>query len=145
MSPTTRSLPCQLRPREPTEFRQAPLEQAADTMTPVGSADIGHPIACTLDTAALGNREDEFRTLFGRALRSIDRRDRRWARLELDAASETETRDLLAREQRCCSFFDFTISVADERLVVDVRAPRDAESAVDFLLALAPPHLPSHR
>jgi hypothetical protein len=103
--------------------------------------DASPPITCSLNAAALGNREDEFRTLFVRALRSIDRRDARWARLVLDVALAAEARDLFAREQRCCAFFDFTIEVIDKALVVDVRVPEDAESALGFLLALAPSSL----
>jgi hypothetical protein len=95
------------------------------------------PIACTLDAAALGNREEEFRALFARALRRLERRDAHWARLVLDAADETAARDLFAREQRCCAFFDFAITSADGAIVVDARVPEGADQALDFLLALA--------
>jgi hypothetical protein len=91
---------------------------------------------CTLD-AALSERGDEFRELFARTLRRVERHDARSARLILDVACEANTRDLLAREQGCCAFFDFTVAVIDEALVVEVRVPADSEAALDFLLALA--------
>jgi hypothetical protein len=95
------------------------------------------PSGCNLDAAALSEREDEFRELFARALRRVERHDARSARLILDIACEADARDLLAREQGCCAFFDFTVAVIDQALVVEVRVPADSEAALDFLLALA--------
>jgi hypothetical protein len=99
------------------------------------------PIACTLGAAVLGNREDEFRALFARALRRLERRDAHGARLVLDADVETQARDLFAREKQCCAFFDFAMTSADGALVVDARVPEGADQALDFLLALAPPSM----
>jgi hypothetical protein len=104
-------------------------------------SDLSPPIACTLEAAALRARENEFRRLFGRALNRIERPDSRSARLVLEAACEAETRDLFAREQRCCAFFEFHIALVDAWLVVDVRVPADAEPALGFLLGLAPQSL----
>jgi Cd2+/Zn2+-exporting ATPase len=107
--------------------------EAGNAIPPVALA----PSGCTLDAAALSEREHEFRELFARALRRVERHDARSARLVLDAACEAEARDLFAREQECCSFFDFTLAVVDEALVVDVQVPSESE-ALAFLLALAP-------
>jgi len=125
--------------------RDAPSESCSCCGPPVASdgepANAIPPVApfgCTLDAAAFSEREDEFRELFARALRRIERHDARSARLVLDAACETGARDLFAREQGCCSFFDSTLTVVDEALVVDVHVPSESEAALAFLLALAP-------
>lgn len=97
------------------------------------------PSGCTLDVGALIAREGEFRTLFARALRSCERRDANSARLVLDIAWEAQARELLAREQECCTFFDITTAVVDAALIVDVRVPSGSEAALRFLLSLAPP------
>jgi hypothetical protein len=97
------------------------------------------PIVCTLDASARGDREGEFRALFADALKRVERPDPRAARLVLDAAREADVRDLFAREQRCCAFFEFAIARVDHAVVVDVGVPEDAEQALDSLLALAPP------
>lgn len=65
--------------------------------------------------------------------------DPRSARLILDVACEADARDLFAREQRCCAFFDFTVAVVEEALVLDVHVPTGSETALAFLLALALP------
>jgi Cd2+/Zn2+-exporting ATPase len=114
----------------------------AETM----STPVAHPPSgCTLDAAALIEREDEFRKLFVRALQSVERPDARSARLVLDIACEAQARDLFAREQECCSLFEFTVAVIGEALVVDVRVPTDSEAALSFLLALVPPSLARSR
>ena len=127
--------------------RDAPSESCSCCAPAVASdADPGNaspsvsppPSGCTLDAAALSEREDEFRELFARALRRVEWHDPRSARLILDVACEADARDLFAREQRCCAFFDFTVAVVEEALVVDVHVPSGSEAALAFLLALAP-------
>jgi Cd2+/Zn2+-exporting ATPase len=96
------------------------------------------PVGCTLDAAALSAREAEFRELFARTLRRVERPDARSARLILDGACEAEARGLFACEQGCCAFFDFAMAVVDDVLVVDVRVPSESEAALSFLLAFVP-------
>ena len=95
------------------------------------------PSGCTLDAAALSEREDEFRELFARTLQRVHRHDARSARLVLDVTCEAEARDLFAREHGCCEFFAITVTVVDEALIVDVRVPSESEAALSFLLSLA--------
>jgi hypothetical protein len=92
--------------------------------------------ACTLPTADQPLREAEFDTLFAMALRGVQRPAPTWLRLDLDAGAEVEatTRDLTARESSCCLFFDFQLTPAVDRLVLDVRVP---EARVDVLDGLA--------
>jgi hypothetical protein len=103
------------------------------------------PIACSLDAAALGDREAEFRALFAGALRSADRTDGRSSRLVFEAEAAEAVRDLFAREQRCCAFFDFSVEVAGDAVVVEARVPADAEASLDYLLSLAPAVTPRPR
>jgi Cd2+/Zn2+-exporting ATPase len=95
------------------------------------------PSNCTLDAAALGEREGEFRQLFGRALRGVERPDPRSARILLAPAVESEARDLFSREEHCCTFFTFDVNAVGGMLVVDARVPAGSEASLDFLLSLA--------
>ena len=112
-----------------------PLPRYAERM----AERLPRAIVCTLDVSARRNREDEFRALFAEALERVERPHARAATLVLDATREADVRDLFAREQRCCAFFEFAIARVDHTVVVDVGVPEDAEQALDFLLALAPP------
>jgi thioredoxin len=91
--------------------------------------------ACTLPTAEQPLREAEFDALFASALRGVERPAPAWLRLILDAGDgvEATTRDLTARESSCCSFFDFQLSPAEERLVLDVRVPQARIEVLDGL------------
>ena len=93
--------------------------------------------SCTLDAQALRVREQEFRSLFSRELLDFERIDAQTARLGLGAACEPELRDVLAREQRCCSFFDFGLEATRHRVVLTVRVPTGYEAALTALLDLA--------
>jgi hypothetical protein len=72
----------------------------------------------------------------GRLL-DVQRVDARTGRLRLDPGCESELRDLLAREKRCCSCFGFEVESTEERLAVTVRAPAGSEAALAGLLELA--------
>jgi hypothetical protein len=100
---------------------------------------VDRPASCTLDAPAFRIRADEFRGLFARSLRAVEAIDARAARVLLDLACEAELRDLLAREQRCCSFFEFELDAAGDVVVLTVRVPAGSEPALAFLLGLAAP------
>ena len=93
--------------------------------------------SCTLDGPAFRLREDQFRELFARTLRTVGDVDARSARLLFDDGSEAELRDLLEREARCCSFFEFDIGVANDCVSLRVSVPEGSEHALAFLLNLA--------
>jgi hypothetical protein len=103
----------------------------------VAVPDVSPPAACILDAEAVGDRENAFRAPFARSLQFVERRDALSARIVLDAAYESEARDLFAREQRCCAFFDFTVALVGRTVVVDARVPADADESLDYLLRLA--------
>lgn len=92
--------------------------------------------ACTLPRTQQPLREAEFAALFVTALRGIERPSRIWLRLEFDPCDEIEmtTRDLLARESACCTFFDFQLTSTDTGLAQDVRVP---DARIDVLDGLA--------
>ena len=89
--------------------------------------------ACTLPTAARPLRVAEFDALFAAALRSVERRGRDVLRLELDGAAAEEVRDLVARESASCAFFEFELTAAGERLLLDVRVPAARTDVLDGL------------
>ena len=94
------------------------------------------PDACTLDAPAFRLREDEFRALFVRSLRTVETVDDRAARILFDGACEPGLWDLLAREQRCCSFFEFDVEAAGDAVSLTVRVPEGSEAALAFLFGL---------
>jgi hypothetical protein len=81
--------------------------------------------ACTLPTPERPLREAEFDALFATHLRSCERPAPTSLRLSLDGGPgvEATTRELVARESSCCSFFDFHLVRAGDLLVLDVRVP----------------------
>ena len=100
-------------------------------------APAGMPSGCTLAAPDFRLREAEFRSLFARSLRAAQETSPTSARLLLDPACEGELRDLLARERRCCSFFDFDLRRSDGSPAVTVGVPTGREDALAFLLGLA--------
>jgi hypothetical protein len=95
------------------------------------------PEACTLPTAEQPLREAEFDQLFATALHGQARPGPTHLRLRLDGDDQVEatTRDLIARETACCSFFAFTLTrVDDQQLRLDVEVPA---SRIDVLDAIA--------
>ena len=103
------------------------------------------PIACSLTSAELGDREARWRTLVGthlvRATRSSS-----GALLELQDADGTlaaAVRDLARDEKHCCPFFEFSVTSGPGAVRLEVGAPDEAQPFVDALLQLAgcaPPH-----
>jgi hypothetical protein len=96
--------------------------------------------ACRLPTAERPLREAEFDRLFAAALCGVERPARTWLRLLLatgDGAAgdgvEATAQDLIARESSCCSFFDFRLTSAGHRLVLDVRVPAERVEVLDGL------------
>ena len=95
--------------------------------------------ACTLPTAQQPLREAEFDALFTTALRGLERPAPTWLRLDLHASPGTEeaTRDLIAREASCCSFFDFELTDSAGGLRLDVRVPQARVEVLDGIAGKA--------
>jgi hypothetical protein len=96
------------------------------------------PIACTLTAGDQAERLAEFRRLFATSVRQI-RREATRLELVLDAsmAPESGVRDLLRREQECCSFVTFQVESVDSQICVAAEVPDAAQAWLDELQHLA--------
>jgi hypothetical protein len=94
------------------------------------------PQSCGLPTAERPVRVAEFDQFFADAVRGVRRRSRTWLSLDLDPDAESAARaaGLALRETTCCSFFTFTLTMAEGTLQIGVSVP---DSHVDVLDALA--------
>lgn len=92
------------------------------------------PEACTLPTAERPLRVAEFDGLFASSVREVVRLEPTRLRLVLDPRVEATARELTARENECCSFFEFTFHGNGGPLLLDVGVP---SSRVEVLDALA--------
>ena len=95
------------------------------------------PAECTLPAAGRRARLGEFDELVAGAIEAPARLSPTHLRLVLGAGREDATRDLLARESDCCSFFDFGLRrSAAGHLVLDVRVPERQAGVLDALADL---------
>jgi hypothetical protein len=98
------------------------------------------PTECTLPTAEQPLRVAEFGELFATSLRAVTRLTPTHLRLHLNGAEQVEaaTRDLVARETDCCSFFTFNLDrIGDHRLQLDIQVPAAYRQVLDGLAARA--------
>lgn len=97
------------------------------------------PPACTLPVAEQPLRLAEFDDLLRRDVRAIHRIDAGSVQLELAPGPEVAARvaELAARETACCSFFTFTLTVAEGLLVLGIRTPPSYADVLDSFSALA--------
>ncbi|MEU1387977.1 MULTISPECIES: hypothetical protein [unclassified Nonomuraea] len=97
------------------------------------------PAACTLPTAEQPLRVAEFDALFADAVRGVARPERTRLRLDLVLSPDHAARaaELTARENGCCSFFTFTLTVTGGRLSLEVRVPPEHVDVLDALQARA--------
>ncbi|NJP30239.1 hypothetical protein FLW53_39825 [Microbispora sp. SCL1-1] len=97
------------------------------------------PSACTLPTVGRPLRLAEFDALFAEAVQAVRRPGRELLRLELAFSPEHAARaaELTARETGCCSFFTFTLTIADGGLALEVAVPLAQTEVLDALQARA--------
>lgn len=99
---------------------------------------IGHQpvIACTLSAHEVGDRLARWEATVtdAAAPEAIDGGTRLTFPRDVDVA---EVAALVAAEQDCCQFFTFTLTVASERVVLDVSGPSDAQPLIDALVGAA--------
>ncbi|QYC44191.1 hypothetical protein Nocox_33105 [Nonomuraea coxensis DSM 45129] len=97
------------------------------------------PSACTLPTAERPLRVAEFDALFAETVRAVRRPGRERLRLELDftPAGAARAAELAARENGCCSFFTFVLTVAGGALTLEVTVPPEHADVLDALAARA--------
>ena len=95
------------------------------------------PVACSLDGPGMADRLAEFRELFADALVGRDRTTEGIRfRFRASEAIESRVRDLARRENECCPFFTFTITVAGGEVLWDASVPADARPVLDDLYRL---------
>ncbi|QBI53159.1 MerR family transcriptional regulator [Streptomonospora litoralis] len=92
--------------------------------SPVGRADEGESdIACSLDSAEMADRSEEWRAV----LRGSRREEIPGGlRAVLPAERAPQAARLAAAEQRCCPFISFTLLFAYGSVSLEVRAPAEA-------------------
>ncbi|GGO82865.1 hypothetical protein [Nonomuraea cavernae] len=97
------------------------------------------PSACTLPTAEQPLRVAEFDALFADALRGVARPEHTRLRLDLAFSPDNAARaaELAARENGCCSFFTFTLTIAGGGLALEVTVPAEQTDVLDVLQARA--------
>jgi hypothetical protein len=95
--------------------------------------DVWVPEACTLPTAERPLRRAEFDNLFATAVRDQQRLTPTRLRWRLDPLAEPTARDLIDRENECCSFFTFTFTAVDEAVQLDVEVPTAYVHVLDAL------------
>lgn len=93
------------------------------------------PQACTLPAAERPLRAAEFDGLFTEAVRGIERPGPGRLRLDLEPGPQVAARAarLAAAETGCCSFFTFTLTASDGRLVLEMTVPGQYAAVLDAL------------
>lgn len=94
------------------------------------------PIACSLDSGDIPARLAEWRALAGRAQGHEPIAGGTRLRFAPEPTLAATAADLAAREQGCCGFFTFTLTITAGDLMLDVTAPDDASPLVGELLGV---------
>ncbi|MGV9306250.1 hypothetical protein [Nonomuraea sp. NPDC003727] len=97
------------------------------------------PPSCTLPSAERPLRVAEFDALFADAVQRVERPGRERLLLELAFTSGNAARaaELATRENGCCSFFTFTLTIAGGGLALEVTVPAEHADVLDALQARA--------
>ena len=100
--------------------------------------DNAETMGCGLDDAGKAEREQEFSDLLGPVLRSVDRRSD-GVRVVMDdrPGLSEEVQALVAKEQQCCSFLDFSVRAVGDELVLDITGPAEAAATLDAFASLS--------
>jgi hypothetical protein len=99
---------------------------------------VEEPIACSLDGPGMADRLAEFRELFADGLVGRDRTAEGIRfRFRATDAIESRVRDLARRENECCPFFRFTITVTGGEVWWDASVPDDARAVLDDFYRLS--------
>jgi hypothetical protein len=93
------------------------------------------PADCTLPTAERPLRAAEFAGLFADAVTGRERLDPGRLRLTLrrDRGVAARAAGLAVAETECCSFFTFALTIANDRLLLDVTVPAARAAILDAL------------
>lgn len=100
----------------------------------------GTAIACTLGANDFKARTDEIRHLARRSLRYASREPQA-LRLVYEPEARHEVRALVAKEQQCCSFLNFSVREDTGSIELTIYAPASATEAADALFDHFAPEL----
>ena len=92
------------------------------------------PFVCTLDGGALKSRLAEIALLAQRSL-VPHQLSGRVLRLAFSADALDEVRRVVALEQRCCSFLDFSTEVTSEEIRLTITVPPGTDETARWLFA----------
>jgi hypothetical protein len=97
------------------------------------------PDSCTLPLADQPLRVAEFRDLFAGAVHAVSRPEPTRLRLSLDPSPDVaaQAARLATAETACCSFFTFTLTVAQGSVTLDVSVPASHLAVLDGLAGQA--------
>jgi hypothetical protein len=96
------------------------------------------PIACTLPLNEYAGRLEDWRQSVFSRLVGMERPEPTRLRLVLAGDTDPEAvRDLLVREQGCCAFLSFTLTLGEGQLLADLQVPAEAAPTVDAMVGLA--------
>jgi anti-sigma-K factor RskA len=106
----------------------------------VTAEDGAVPIACSLDSASLGERADEWRALVASSVTAVEvgATAVRLVLRDTDAALASAAA-LAQREKQCCAFFDVSIALEADRRTLVLAVPDGAEEALAGLVVLLSP------
>jgi hypothetical protein len=97
------------------------------------------PVACTMDLrdrAGVQRHLDDYRAAFAHLVKTEPDDDGfRW-HFRASPGLADQLRALAEREHACCRFLGFTLRNADDAIVLEVRAGRDARTFVDEFMRL---------
>jgi DNA-binding transcriptional MerR regulator len=94
-------------------------------------------IACTLDSASVGDRVAEWRAVVAQATRRDPLVDGIALELPAEPTLLAEVSRLAAAEADCCAFFDFTVRITNAGVRFEVRGPEDAQPVVAAMFGVA--------
>lgn len=92
------------------------------------------PIACTLDSQAMGPRLAEIGQLTREHLRA-HRVEGRTLRLTYDAAAAERVARIVALERVCCAFLDFDLKASADAVELSITAPEHQGTDAQWLFA----------
>jgi hypothetical protein len=84
------------------------------------------PMECTLDPGAMRGRISDWQALLARGTSRSPIPGGSAITFDIDPELLAGLARLVADEHACCSFFDFTISVTEDGVRFEVRAPEEA-------------------
>ncbi len=106
--------------------------QAVSLMSKPATSNESAPIACTLDSGAVGQRLNDWQRVHDHVeyREPVDN----GVRLVLDAGAPIDAvAQLMVAEHDCCRFFEFALVVDGRGVALEVRAPADAQPLVDSI------------